>query len=188
MKTVAASAAYILVVLVGVMGVQAHVFPSLSSMMHTTKESTTLAATTTDADQNGVASTSTPSSATSEPVSKPESKPTTKPTPQPASTSGIEGTVTIGPTCPVQKYPPDAACADKPYATTLVIASTVVGRNGGVLVQTNAQGHFSKAVPAGTYTIRSTSSGMLPRLSPMTVEVRDGAMTKVQVQFDSGIR
>ncbi|HSD12348.1 MAG TPA: Gmad2 immunoglobulin-like domain-containing protein, partial [Patescibacteria group bacterium] len=37
--------------------------------------------------------------------------------------TGVRGTVTIGPTCPVERIPPEPGCAPKPYATTLRIAT-----------------------------------------------------------------
>ena len=56
--------------------------------------------------------------------------PTPSPTLTPASTStpitmvvtsGIEGSITIGPTCPVQRIPPDLNCADRPFQATVIV-------------------------------------------------------------------
>lgn len=105
-----------------------------------------------------------------------------------AITSGVDITATIGPTCPVMKNPPDPACADKPYQTTLVLASTIIGKNGGILVQTDAQGHFSENLGPGTYTIRAQSDATLPRLTPVTFTVEPSKRTGLNLQFDSGIR
>ena len=102
--------------------------------------------------------------------------------------SGVEGAVTIGPTCPVERIPPDPACADKPYQTTLVISGTLPGKHADILVRTDAQGHFSQQLLPGQYTIRGQSEGMLPRLSPVTFEVAANALTTLDLQFDSGIR
>lgn len=117
---------------------------------------------------------------------KPSPKPV--PVPAPTGTSGVDGTVTIGPTCPVQQYPDTGACADKPYETTLVLASTIIGRNGGVLIRSDALGKFSHDLEPGTYTIRAQSSDMLPRLEPIAFTVEANRRTKVTLQFDSGIR
>lgn len=111
----------------------------------------------------------------------------TKPAPEQIS-SGVDIIATIGPTCPVMKDPPDPQCADKPYQTTLVLASTITGKNGGVLVKTNAQGHYSQNLGPGTYTIRAQSDSMLPRLTPVTFVVEMNKRTQVHLQFDSGIR
>ena len=120
---------------------------------------------------------------------------TTPPTPTPAPVdrpgkvdTGVEGVVTIGPTCPVVRFPDDGSCADKPYQTTLVIASTIPGKNGGMLVHTDAQGFFSQELTPGTYTISSASDVTLPRLSPVTFEVVSHKRASLNLQFDSGIR
>ena len=120
------------------------------------------------------------------PVSHPP-KPVPTPVPQPV-TGGVDIYATIGPTCPVMQNPPDPQCADKPYETTLVLASTITGRNGGVLIKTNAQGRFSEALGPGTYTVRAQSDAMLPRLSPVTFTVEANKRTQLHLQFDSGIR
>ncbi|MDB5265974.1 MAG: hypothetical protein JWM39_687 [Parcubacteria group bacterium] len=116
----------------------------------------------------------------------PVSHPPTPPVNQASSSVAI--TATIGPTCPVMKDPPDPACADKPYETTLVLASTIIGRNGGVLVKTDAQGYFSESISPGIYTIRAQSDAALPRLTPVTFTVEPNKQTSVHLQFDSGIR
>lgn len=138
---------------------------------------------------SNTATSSTSATSTSTPISKPapHSVPKTVP-PALKTNSGITGSVTIGPTCPVERIPPEPSCADKPYQTTLVIASTIIGRNGGVLVQTDAKGHFTKELLPGTYTIRAASERTPPTLAPVTVTVKEGAWTNVDLSFDSGIR
>jgi hypothetical protein len=110
------------------------------------------------------------------------------PPPVAHATGSVDITATIGPTCPVMKDPPDPMCADKPYQTTLVLASTIIGRNGGVLVKTDAQGHFSEDLEPGTYTVRAQSDATLPRLTPVTFIVEANKRSAVALQFDSGIR
>jgi hypothetical protein len=112
-----------------------------------------------------------------------------RPTPSPLPTdSGVDITVTIGPTCPVQHYPDTGACADKPYKTTLVLASTQIGKNGGVLITTDAEGHFSENLQPGTYTIRAQSDSVLPRLEPQRFTITAHTRTALTLVFDSGIR
>jgi hypothetical protein len=81
----------------------------------------------------------------------------------------------------------DGRCADKPYQTTLVLASAERGKSG-VLITSDAHGRFSHDLGSGTYTIRSQSDATLPRLEPVTFEVKAGQRTKLTLQFDSGIR
>ena len=114
-------------------------------------------------------------------------KPVAHPVPTPAPvTSGVDGTVTIGPTCPVMRN--DRDCADKPYETTLVLASTIIGKNGGVLIRSDAQGRFSHDLGPGTYTLRAQSDNSLPRLNPVTFTVEANKRIQLLLQFDSGIR
>jgi hypothetical protein len=66
----------------------------------------------------------------------------------------IQGTVLLGPTCPVMMDPPDPQCADKPYATRFVLTTADQSR---VIKEfsSNAQGRFNVEVPPGEYAIRS---------------------------------
>lgn len=102
--------------------------------------------------------------------------------------TGVEGIVTIGPTCPVEKIPADPACANKPYETTLVIASTIMGRQGGVLVRTDSKGYFSLEMTPGTYTLRAQSTAKIPNLAQILFTVTAGKLTSLNPVFDSGIR
>ena len=102
------------------------------------------------------------------------------------SNSGISGTVTIGPTCPVQRIPPDPQCADRPYQ-----AGFNVTNQSGQIVKSftsDANGKFSVDVVPGTYTISSATNQALPRFSPQTVLVTKDKYTIINLQFDSGIR
>ncbi len=100
--------------------------------------------------------------------------------------SGIEGLVTIGPVCPVERI--DTPCPDKPYQATIVVKD---GQGGEVArVQSGKDGRFRVALAAGAYTLapRSSSQGSYPFAPEQQVEVQAGAFTTVSVQFDSGIR
>jgi len=103
--------------------------------------------------------------------------------------TGVEGIATIGPTCPVERIPPDPACADKPFKTNLVIASTLPGRGTGILITTDANGYFSHALSPGTYTISAPGGETsLPRLTPIKFTVTLHNVVSLNLQFDSGIR
>lgn len=119
----------------------------------------------------------------------PQKTPSTPaPTPVPLPGSGVDITATIGPVCPVQHNPSTDECADKPYQTTLVLASTQTGKNGGVLIKTDAQGLFSENLAPGTYSVRAQSTAVLPHLEPQVFTVVAHKRTAVKLVFDSGIR
>jgi hypothetical protein len=100
--------------------------------------------------------------------------------------SGIEGLVTIGPMCPVERI--DTPCPDKPYQATIVVKD---GQGGEVArVQSGEDGRFRVALTPGAYTLapQSSNPGGFPIAKEQQVEVQVGAFTTVSVQFDSGIR
>lgn len=130
-------------------------------------------------------STSSSSVATSTSVKKPAPKPTLNP----VVSSGIQGSVLISPTCPVETYPPDPSCAPKPYATKLVVTTSDQSR----IVKefsSDANGTFKVDVPPGEYDVHSASTSELGGGCAVgnIVKVSQGSYTKVTVNCDSGIR
>jgi hypothetical protein len=101
--------------------------------------------------------------------------------------SGIEGTVTIGPNCPVQRVD-NPNCNDRPYKGVIH-----VNTNNGIWVtkfQANAQGIFKIELEPGKYTLdpQTPVEGILPLAPSQDVIVVDGAFTTVTIQYDSGLR
>jgi hypothetical protein len=96
--------------------------------------------------------------------------------------SGIEGTATYGPTCPVEQA--GAPPCVRPYSGVIVISR---GDKAVASVRSGADGRFRIALAPGAYTIGSTGTG-LPFAKPLDVVVRAHAFTNVTVMFDSGIR
>ena len=98
--------------------------------------------------------------------------------------SGVEGGVTAGPTCPVQR--PGQSCPPAPVAGAVdaldnsgqVVASSVIGSDGA----------YQLSLPAGSYTLHVRHDGMYPRCPDVSAMVSDGAMTHVDISCDSGIR
>lgn len=104
----------------------------------------------------------------------------------PATDSGIEGTVWVGPTCPVERDPPDPECADRPLRTDLVVAR---GSKVAASFSSAQDGTFRVAVGPGDYEIRMTEGSTTPPTCPATpVTVVAGQYTHMDVSCDSGIR
>ena len=106
----------------------------------------------------------------------------------PATTldSGIQGTVQVGPTCPVQRI--NSPCPPRPLATTVVVRN-----QQGIEVKrfhSGGDGSFKVDLAPGTYTLVGLPIGasFLPRPIPTTATVAKGAYTTVNVEYDSGIR
>jgi hypothetical protein len=101
--------------------------------------------------------------------------------------SGISGTSLIGPTCPVERIPPDPQCAPRVYPA-LIIVKTADGAKEVTRFNTDKDGKFKINLPAGIYLLSPQSAGVYPRGIPQTVEVKAGIFTLVNINFDSGIR
>jgi hypothetical protein len=105
-------------------------------------------------------------------------------TPAPSGDSGVEGTVTIGPTCPVQRI--DSPCPDRPYEATVIVLDAA--RRPVAEVRSAADGHFRVVLAPGAYTLSPQAQGAFPHAAEQTVTVLEGQITTVQIAFDSGIR
>ena len=135
--------------------------------------------------------TATPAFATATPAHATATPPTGTVTPAAATATvppngdtGIEGMVTIGPTCPVERI--DSPCPDRPYEATIVVLDS--GRHLVAEARSDAQGTFRVPLPPGTYTLSPQSLAALPYAAEQTVTVSPGRFASVHIQFDSGIR
>ena len=102
--------------------------------------------------------------------------------------SGVEGMVTIGPVCPVMiQY--DPRCGDRPFQAALSVLSVVDGRELAS-VTANAEGRYRLPLAPGAYLLKPLSppGRPLPTAPQQRFEVRQGAYTRVDVRYDSGIR
>jgi hypothetical protein len=99
--------------------------------------------------------------------------------------SGVQGQVTIGPTCPVEQV--GAECSPQPYAAQLRIVEAGAGETV-TTAGSDSDGRFSVALAPGDYRIESAESAPIPSLAPVPFTVRPGVYTKLTLTFDSGIR
>ncbi len=108
-----------------------------------------------------------------------------KTSPQGGANSGIQGTVTVGPQCPVVQA--ESPCPDTPFD-----GKVQVSQGGGVIaqVQVDAQGSYRIALVPGTYVVLPLvgGNGGPPTATPHTVVVHDGAFTQADLTIDTGIR
>jgi hypothetical protein len=102
----------------------------------------------------------------------------------------VTGKVTLSPVCPVVRFPPDPACAPRPYKTTLQIKRSV----GGAIyktITTNALGTFAIALVPGRFILqvkRGTNAPIYPRCAPLDFVVTAKKPLHLEMSCDTGIR
>jgi hypothetical protein len=99
-----------------------------------------------------------------------------------ATDSGITGTVTYGPTCPVEQM--GAPPCETPYATQIIVSR--VGK-AVTTVNSGKDGRFRVSLAPGTYTLSAKSTGV-GGMQPQEVVVYAHSFTSVNLTVDSGIR
>jgi hypothetical protein len=100
----------------------------------------------------------------------------------------IKGKVILGPTCPVERIPPDPQCAPRPYQATIFIYKTTDTAKPYKTLSTTASGTFMAALDPGTYILNVQRKGFYPRCQNAQVEVLPNKVKKVTVSCDTGIR
>ncbi|MEO8436834.1 MAG: carboxypeptidase-like regulatory domain-containing protein [Chloroflexota bacterium] len=110
------------------------------------------------------------------------------PQPTGAGRSSIGGTATAGPVCPVEKNPPDPACAPRPVPGAVLVIRNAAGTELR-RVTTAADGTFVVDLPAGGYVVEPQQvEGLMGTAEPQSVTVLDGTASTIQVIYDTGIR
>ncbi|MDD4989237.1 MAG: hypothetical protein PHV42_02325 [Candidatus Pacebacteria bacterium] len=110
--------------------------------------------------------------------------PGASPTPLPSGTLFIS--VTLGPTCPVERIPPDPNCAPKPYQTKIDIftATNQFVRQ----IETGMNGSASFSLPVGVYELRPVHVNVYPRCENGEAAIQANVTTSVALSCDTGIR
>ncbi len=98
--------------------------------------------------------------------------------------SGIDGVVTIGPTCPVQRI--DSPCPDRPYPADIMVLDSAGRRVASI--SSGADGRFRVLLPPGSYTLSPQHRSTPPSAREQIVTVVAGSFAAVQIVYDSGIR
>ncbi len=99
----------------------------------------------------------------------------------------VSGQVLLGPTCPVERIPPDPSCAPRPYETSIDIRRA--GSNLAIKrIETDANGFFSVQLEPGDYEFEPVGGSPFPMCSKTLVRVELGAVLEVNLPCDTGIR
>lgn len=101
--------------------------------------------------------------------------------------SGVNGLVTLSPTCPVERIPPDPNCAPKFYSTSINILKT--GSSKIIkTIQSDSKGAFSTDLNSGSYILQAQGGSVMPRCGEVSVEVKSNQYTTINISCDTGIR
>ena len=110
------------------------------------------------------------------------------PTRPPDGDAGLSITAVAGPTCPVERIPPDPACAPRPVPGAEVRITTPDGHEvtGARL---DGAGLATIALPPGAYVVTALPvTGLLGTPAAVRVTVDPGAFAAVDLVYDTGIR
>jgi hypothetical protein len=110
------------------------------------------------------------------------------PTPPADGRTGISIRALAGPVCPVERIPPDPACAPRPVPGAEIRITTPDGQ-AVVSVRLDANGLATVPVAPGAYLLTALPvTGLLGTPPPQTVTVGPDGFVAVELGYDTGIR
>ncbi|HUW88688.1 MAG TPA: hypothetical protein VMW30_10015 [Candidatus Paceibacterota bacterium] len=95
--------------------------------------------------------------------------------------------VLLSPTCPVERNPPDPACAPKPYETKITILDAQTNspyKN----YETDSSGKITFSIDPGKYVLRAKSTTPFPYCTDLKIVVTTNKTQSVVINCDTGIR
>ena len=101
-----------------------------------------------------------------------------------AALVALTGTVTAGPTCPVER--PDQPCPPVPVAGSVDALRSGGGSAGRATI--DADGRFTIELPPGSYTLRVLHDGPFPACPDTAITLERDAPRTVDFSCDTGIR
>lgn len=99
----------------------------------------------------------------------------------------VRGIVTAGPTCPVERDPPDPDCEDRPVAGAILVITDEAGREIGT-VESDAEGRFSIRLEPGDYVLEPQPYDGLMGTAPPQEFAVTAEPVELFVGYDTGIR
>jgi hypothetical protein len=111
------------------------------------------------------------------------------PAASPAVSPGVSGRVTAGPTCPVERFPPDPACAPRAVAGAVLVVTDDSGREVA-RATSDANGDFAIALSPGGYVLTPQPvAGIMGTAAPQPFTIASaGSSVTLDVEYDTGIR
>jgi len=108
---------------------------------------------------------------------------------QPQAKGGLEGKISIGPICPVERNPPDPACQPKAETYQAWPIAVLQDDKKITTIVAKADGTFHIELPPGTYTVDHEKQQHFGKGTlPATVTIKSGETETLDIQIDTGIR
>ena len=113
---------------------------------------------------------------------------------QPAKTSEkgfLEGKISIGPICPVERFPPDPNCqpTEETYKAWPIAIWTTDKKAKIAQIKPNLDGTYKLELPVGTYIVDYEKEQHFGGNNlPVAVAIDSGKTTTLNIDIDTGIR
>jgi len=101
----------------------------------------------------------------------------------------VGGRAVAGPVCPVERIPPDPACAPRPVVGAVLVIAASDGHEV-TRATTGTDGRWTVTLAAGTYTLTPKAvRGLVGSAPPLQFTVSaTGSSVGLDVTYDTGIR
>ena len=118
-----------------------------------------------------------------------EQGPPVPPLPTPGEgNASVDVRVVAGPVCPVEREPPDPACAPRPVTGAEVVLRDPSGAEVA-RATSDEKGTLSFSVPAGAYWMEpQPTAGLMGTAPPVAFSVAPAQALDISVEYDTGIR
>lgn len=100
----------------------------------------------------------------------------------------LEGSISIGPLCPVESIPPDPQC--QPTQETFNAWKMGIWKSDKLIgyVEPSVNGAYKMELRPGTYTVDFIQPQFGGANLPATVQINPGRISKLDINIDTGIR
>jgi hypothetical protein len=102
----------------------------------------------------------------------------------------LEGKVTIGPLCPVERYPPDPSCqpTEETYKAYPIAVYTPDKKTKLAQIEPLMNGIYKVELAVGGYIVDLEKQHMFGKNLPATITIKKGEITTLNIDIDTGIR
>jgi len=103
----------------------------------------------------------------------------------------LEGKITIGPLCPVERIPPDPGCQPTQETYNAWPIAVYMSNSKIIDITPNLDGTYKVELSPGDYIVKlenQQASGIGRNNLPATVTIRPNATTILDISIDTGIR